>query len=199
MPVTFEELQELWQSQRQPAVAAVDSRGMTDALSRFGRRQNLINTLKAAVVVWQVWSCLSRLGVSVLTVAGEAAFLVGVASVLMSDWRHQLGIVHLDFARPSAGFVDTVLARLRDPNAPLRRRMWLNIVLIGAGVNLLFAEGWAGSTPQQRILHHLAATLFPAAAYLLGFKIRSMRYGVEYRPLMVRLTAMKRALREQSQ
>jgi hypothetical protein len=197
--VQFEELQQLWQSQRQPEMAVVDSRGMTHALRRFGRRQNYINAAKVALVAWQTWFCLSRLGLSVLTVVGQAIFLAGVIHMLTTDWRNQLGIARLDFTKPSVGFVDSVLDRLRDPNAPFRRRFWLHAILIGGGANLLLAARWAASTPQHRIVAHFTAMVAPIAAYALGLQIRSKRYALEYRPLMQRLTAMKKALEEQWQ
>ena len=197
--VQFDELQQLWQSQRQPRAAAVDPRGMTHALRRFGRRQNLINTVKVAVVVWQTWFCLSRLGLSWLTAMGQAIFLAGAVSLVTADWRNQLGIAHLDFTKPSTGFVDSARDRLRDPNAPLRRRFWPNMIAIGAGINLLFAARWAASTPQHRIAAHLTASAAPFAAYALGLKIRSKRYSLEYRPLVERLTSMKKALEGQWQ
>jgi hypothetical protein len=197
--VRFEELQHLWQNQPQPAAAAVDLHGMAAALRRFGRRQIFINIFKVAIVAWQTWFCLSRLGLSALTVIGQALFLAGVANMLMTDWRAQAGIARLDFAKASVSFVDSVLERLRDPNAPFRRRFWLQITLIVAGINLMFAARWGGTTLEHRILAHLTATGAPFAGYMLGLMIRSRRYAVEYRPLMERLTAMKRALEEQSQ
>jgi hypothetical protein len=46
---------------------------------------------------------------------------------------------------------------------------------------------------------HVTLSATPFVAYALGLKIRSLRYAVEYRPLMQRLTAMKKALEEQYQ
>lgn len=187
----LEELQQLWQSQPQPPAAAVDSRGMRLALGRFARRQNLIYSVKAVVVVCLVWLCLSWAGPSALTVLGAAILLGGALTVLITDWRSQLGIARLDFTRPSAGFVDSVLERLRDPNALFRRLFWPQVIPICAGINLLFAA--------HSIAVHLAATLGPFAGYAIGMKLRSKRYAAEYRPLVERLEAMKKALEEQSQ
>jgi hypothetical protein len=185
----LEELQQLWQSQPQPAVAAVDSHGMKEALRRFGRRQNLIYSVKALLIVWLVWLCWSWTEHSALSAAGAAILLGGALGVLFTDWRNQLGIARLDFTKPSAGFVDSLLERLRDPNAPFRRIFWLHAIPICAGINLLYAA--------HSILAHLALTLGPLAGYAIGIKVRSVRYAAEYRPIVERLTAMKKALEEQ--
>jgi hypothetical protein len=195
----LEELQQLWQSQPQPPAAAVDSRGMRLALGGFARRQNLIHSVKAVLLVWLVWLPLAWVGLSALTVAGAAILLGGALAVLITDWRSQLGIARLDFTKPSAGFVDSVLERLRDPNALFRRRFWQHVIPLSAGINLLFATHWAMAPPRSRIAAHLAVTLAPLAGYALGLKIRRMRYTAAYRPIIERLEAMKKALEEQPQ
>jgi hypothetical protein len=187
----LEELQQLWQSQPQPGPAAVDSRGMKAALHRFRRRQNLIYSGKAVLAALLVWFCLSSVGRSPLAVAGAAVFFGGALGLLLADWRGQLAIARLDFTKPSAGFVDSVLERLRDPHAPFRRLLWLHMIPICAGINLMFAA--------HSIAAHLAATLGPLAGCALGLKIRSKRYAAEYRPIIERLTAMKTALEERPQ
>src|SRR5690348_11886726 len=124
--VRFEQLQELWQKQPQlqpPAVAA-EPRGMAAALRRFRRRQLAINAIKLVVVVSLTWFLRSRVGVSVLTVLGQGLFLAGMTAAIVIDWRIQSAVARLDFTRPSVGFIDATLERLRDPNAPFRRTGW---------------------------------------------------------------------------
>ena len=94
----LEELRQLWQSQPQPPAAAADSRGMKAALRRFGRRQNLIYAVKAALMVALAWLSLSWLGHSVLTAMGAALFLSSALGLLFTDWRNQLGIARLDWS-----------------------------------------------------------------------------------------------------
>ena len=187
----LEELQQLWQSQPQPPAAAVDSRGMRLALGGFARRQNLIHSVKAVLLVWLVWLPLAWVGLSALTVAGAAILLGGALAVLITDWRSQLGIARLDFTKPSAGFVDSVLERLREPNAHFRRLLWLHMIPICAGLNLMLAA--------HSIAAHATATLGPFAGYAIGMKLRSKRYAAEYRPIVERLKAMKMALEERPQ
>ena len=195
---SFEELQQLWQSQPQlgpPAVAA-ESRGMAAALRRFRRRQYIFNGLKLMIIVWLAWFLLSRLGVSGLTVLGVGLLLAGMINPMVSDWRSQSAIARLDFTRPSVGFLDATLERLRDPNAPFRRTGWLGIALVAAGVNLMFAGLSATKTFPLRIASHTAFTLFPFAAFAFGLKLRAKRYAIEYKPLLERLAAIKAALEE---
>lgn len=199
--VRFEELQQLWQNQPAPAAApsSVDARGMSETLRRFAKRQNILNSLKVLLVVWQTWFCLSKLGVNALTVVGQALFVAGVASILLTDWRNQLDIARMDFTRPSAGFVDAVLARLADPNLPFRRKSWLNFWLILGGINLSFGTRWTSLSMRDRLLDHLGLTVFPVIAFYLGLKLRAKRYEIEYRPIKERLLTMKQALEEQPQ
>jgi len=187
----LEELQQLWQSQAQPAGAAVDSAGMSAVLRRFGRRQNMIYAAKTVLLVCLACVCLSRLGKSAITVLGAVLLLASALGLVIGDWRNQSAIARLDFTKSSAGFVDSVLERLRDPNAAFRRLFWLHMIPICAGINLLFAA--------QSIAFHLGATLGPFAGCALGLQVRKKRYAAEYRPIIERLEAMKMALEEQSQ
>jgi hypothetical protein len=199
--VRFEELQQLWQSQPQPAAPAVaaESRDMAAALRRFRRRQYVINGIKLIGIVWVTWFCLSRPGVSVLTVLGQGLILAGMTNAMVTDWRIQSAIARLDFTRPSVGFVDASLERLRDPNAPFRRTGWLGIAMAAAGMNLMFMGQWATETLHSRIASHAAVTLLPFAAFAFGLKARAKRYAMEYKPLVERLAAMKAALEEHAQ
>jgi hypothetical protein len=199
MAPPFEELQLLWQNQPQPAAAPLDIRGATDALRRFGRRQNVVNSLKAAAIAWQTWFCLSRAGVTPAIVVGQVVLVAGMANILLADWRTQLGIARLDFTSPSAGFIDRALERMRDPNRGFRRRLWLNLLLVIVGINLSFASRWAADPLQRRILEHLGGSGAPVIAFVLGLKTRAKRYAIEYRPIRERLMAMKQALEEQPQ
>ena len=201
--VRFEELQQLWQNQPQPQPPAVveESRGMAAVLRRFRRRQYVINGIKLAAMAWVIWFVLSRPGLSVLTVLAQGLFLAAMISAVVTDWRIQSDIAWLDFTRPSVGFVDATLDRLRDPNAPFRRTGWLCTALLAAGINLMMLAGPSATqkTLFSRIASHTAATLFPFAAFALGLKVRAKRYAMEYKPLVARLVAMKAALEEHGQ
>jgi hypothetical protein len=199
--VRFEELQQLWQSQPQPGPPAVEaeSRGMTAALGRFRRQQYAINGIKLVAIFWVTWFLLSRPGVSVRTVLGFGLVLGGMITAMISDWRIQSSIARLDFTRPSAGFVDASLERLRDPNAPFRRTGWLVMALVAAGINLIFWGPLAAETLPSRIASHTAVTLLLVAAFAFGLKVRAKRYAMEYKPLVERLAATKAALEEHAQ
>jgi hypothetical protein len=196
----FEELQELWQSELQPEppAMAVESRGMAAALRRFRRRQYVINGIKLMVIAGLAWFLLSRLGVSMLMVLGLGLFVAGLLTAVATDWRIQSAIARLDFARPSAEFLDATLERLRDANAPFQRAGWMAIAMIAAGANLIFAGPWANQTLGSSIASHTAVTVLPFAAFAFGLKVRAKRYAMEYKPLVERLAAMKAALEERA-
>jgi len=197
--VRFEELQQIWQAQPQSAAANVDVRGTVDAFRRFGRRQNIINTLKTVLVCWQTWICFSKLGFNVMTVVGQSLFLAGLLNILWRDWQSQLGISRMTFAEPSVEFVDQALENLRTADAHLRAQFWISVLLIDAGVNLQFGGRWSALPGAERLLSHLGATLLPIAGFWLGLKVRAKRYELEFRPLRARLMEMKHALEERVQ
>ena len=200
----FEELQQLWQSQPQPEppVVAAESRGMAATLRRFRRRQYVFNGFKLMVVVWLGWFLLSRLGISVLSVMGVGLLLAGMINPMVSDWRSQSAIARLDFTRPSVGFLEATLERLRDPNdpnAPFHKAGWMGIAMIATGANLMFAGPWAPETLRLRIAYHTVITVVPFAAFTFGLKVRAKRYAMEYKPMVERLAAMKAALEDRTQ
>lgn len=199
--VRFEELQQLWQSQPEPQPPAVmaESRSMAAALRRFRRRQYVINGIKLAAIAWLTWFFLSRLKVSVLTVLGQGLILAGMVSAMVADWRIQSAIAGLDFTRPSVGFVDATLERVRNPNGPFRRAGWMSFALVAAGVNLIFAGPWATEALPSRIASHTTATLLTLAAFAIGLKLRAKRYALQYKPLVERLAAVKAELEEHDQ
>lgn len=198
--VPFEELQQLWQNQPQPEPPAVaaESRGMAAALRRFRRRQYFINAGKLVLLFSLMCVFLSRLGISVLTVLGQSLFLAGMIAAIVTDWRIQSAVARLDFTRPSVGFVDSTLERLRDPNAPFRRTGWMVITLVTVGINLMFASQSTPKSLPSRIVSHAAATLILFATFALALQFRAKRYALDYKPLVERLAAIKDALAEQA-
>lgn len=198
--VRFEELQQLWQNQpqSQPPVET-ESRGMAGALRRFRRRQYVINAIKLVIIAWMTWFVLSRTGVSVLTVLGLGFGLAGMMNAMAADWQIQSAIARLDFTRPSAGFIEATLERLRDPNAQFRRTGWLGVALLAGGINLMLAGSSVTEPLTSRILSHTTATLLPFAAFAFGLKLRAKRYAIEYKPLVERLAAIKAALEEHAE
>ena len=193
----FEELQQIWQNQPQEA-AALDIRGATDVLRRFGRRQHIINGFKAACILAQTWYCLSHLGITIGTVVGQALFVTGLALLLLADWRAQMDIAHLDFSRPSVSFVQAVLQRMADPNAGYRRRLGLSLALVCLGYNCMALSAPSTQTLARRLALQLGVTaLMLVAALTLGLWLHAKRCELEYRPIRKRLLAIKEALEQQ--
>ncbi|HUA58372.1 MAG TPA: hypothetical protein VML19_06435 [Verrucomicrobiae bacterium] len=198
----FEELQQIWQNQPQPREAAVELeiRGAMDALRRFGRRQYWINGFKLACMVFQAWYCLSKFGVTLGMVAGEAIFLAGLGNLLLADWRNQMDIARLDFSSPSFSFIEEALERLRNPNAGYRERLGFNLTLVCVGYNIMALTRVSEATLAHRLaVQLLATTLMLVASYTLGLKLHAKRCELEYRPIKTRLMEMKQALEDSRQ
>lgn len=197
--VEFDELRQLWQKQAQPdSMLTLDGRAMSEVLRRFHRRQTIINCVRASLLLFMVIFVPIRGHMSPTVVAGVAFLFVGMAIYLVEDWRNQIGIARLDFTKPSAGFVESSLQRLRDMRYPFRRTFWILIVSVVCGMNLITWTAEHHSTVFKAVLMHSNATAFPFLAYWLGVKIRAKRFDLECRPIMEKLLAMRQVMEEHS-
>ena len=191
----FEELQQLWQNQRQPEARVPDGIALTRELKRYGRKRNLINIVKAVLVAIQISWIVARLRGSPLALGG--AVWIGAAEIvfIVLDWRRQWAVAHLNFPEPSLGFVDHALARLREDARLFRRQFAILVISVVAGINLIDLGTVQGSV-SRRIAGHLAGTAVALAAWRLGRWLREKRVEAERRPLIAQLTAMERSLKE---
>ena len=197
--VEFDELRQLWQKQAQPDSAlALDGRAMSDVLRRFHRRQTIINCVRASLLLFMAIYVPVRDHMAPAVVAGVAFLFVGMTIYLVEDWRNQIGIARLDFTKPSAGFVESSLQRLRDMRYPFRRTFWVLVVSVVCGMNLVTWTPEHHSTVFKTVLMHTNATAFPFLAYWLAAKIRAKRFDLECRPIMEKLLAMRKAVEEQT-
>jgi hypothetical protein len=195
--VRFEELQQLWQNQPPQAPPAFDVHGLAAELRRFGRRQTWINSLKVILLIATFVRIVTVTGGAPVAIAGLLLMCIGLVTYLVLDWRNQIGITRLDFSAPSVEFIRLARARLRHQLNPARRVLWLLVLTVGGGFNLVLLEAPRGSVLMV-IARHLTATALPFAAYVLGEKIRMFRFRRECGAVMQRLEALVRAMEEQS-
>ncbi|HWC96874.1 MAG TPA: hypothetical protein VG456_08995 [Candidatus Sulfopaludibacter sp.] len=193
----FEELQELWQSQNAPPVAAFDARGFAEELRRFGRQQTVINLFKLALMAVAFGRLVTRIHWNPLTLCGGLLAYSALLLYLVLDWRNQIGISRLDFSAASVEFVHGAHERLQHQLNPMRRYFWLFVVGIGGGLNLML---W--SIPKLpltvRIADHLAAVALPFAAYVLGARIRRFRFRRECGAILERVENLLHTMEEQA-
>lgn len=191
----FEELQELWQKQPEPAPLAFDARGLTEQLRRFGRNQTCINLFKVAMLVWVFYRLLTHTHFAPLEVTGTALLFIGLVVYLVLDWRNQIGLSRLEFSAPSAEFVHKAHQRLCHQLNPMCRVLWLEVVCIAGGLNLILLSRPPASLA-MRIGNHLGVTALPFAAYVFGEKIRAFRFKRECGAVMERLETLLHSLEE---
>lgn len=193
----FEELQELWQSQTTALASPDNGRAaeLTAAFRRYGRRQNYINMFRLGVMLLQIVWVLIKAHRTPLTLCGLALLVLGESVYLFSDWRNQLGIARLNFTEPSLAFLRTTIQRLYGQRDPMRQHFWFLVVTLAGGINLLALDK-EHLTRVERIAWCLTGCVTPFAAYILGLKIRGMRWRYECLPLVERLRAIERALEE---
>jgi hypothetical protein len=193
----LEEFQELWQNQSTALLSPDTGRAaeLTAAFRRYGRRQNYINAGRLGVVFFQIIWMLLKGRRTPLSLCGLALVALGESVYLASDWRNQLGIARLNFTEPSLEFLRTTIQRLYDQRDPMRRHFWFLVVTLAGGINLLVLDKPHVTLP-GRIAWHLTGCATPFAAYVIGLKIRGMRWRHECLPLIERLRAMERGLEE---
>ena len=71
----------------------------------------------------------------------------------------------------------------------MRRHFWFLVVTLAGGINLLVLDKPHVTLP-GRIAWHLTGCATPFAAYVIGLKIRGMRWRHEFLPLIERLRAI---------
>lgn len=196
----FEELQSLWQSQDGRAAPRFDAAAAASAFRRYGRRQDIINTVKAVL--------LSAAMVQVVLVGRHRPLFLFAFSMivfsgvlaLITEWRNQRAIAAFDFSAPSVAFVRGTIARLRQQRNPFHTREFA--ILFGAifvGYNLMVLNAYDKWPLSQRIAGHLMGTLFPIVIYGAGRMFRARRWEAECRPLVDRLTLLLATLEERGQ
>jgi hypothetical protein len=198
--VRFDELQELWQNQQTPFRPAVDTVSLTRGFRNFGRRQNAINAAKLALILVQVgWMFFTLRRVGALALTGAAFIAAGEAVFLALDWRSQFGIARSTFANPSVVFIEGTIERLRRQRRPLSGYLWILLLSITCGLNLILWDSRPHGAPLRTLKVHAGFTGFALICYRFGLWIRSRRFESECRPLIAQLTAMRQELEERSQ
>jgi hypothetical protein len=190
----FEELQELWQNQRQPAARVLDGGALTRELKRYGRKRNLINIVKAVLVAAQISWMIATLHGSPLALAGAVWIAAAEIVFIVLDWRRHMVIAGMNFPEPSLGFVDHAVARLREDWPLFRKQCAVLVFSVAGGINLIYL-GILHGTAGHRIGEHLEGTAMALVAWRLSLWLREKRDRAERRPLIAQLTAMERALK----
>src|SRR5215471_6447424 len=180
----FDDLQELWQHQVTPEpVSTRDAASLAKDLRKFGRRQDLINGAKLALMVWQVVVLVMRYRHDPVRMFGMMVLDCCVLYFLLNEWRNQRAVARLNFAASSVEFVRDAIARLEALKNPFRGREFY-ILMAGfcVGMNLLITQrGW---------IWRLVWTAFPFAIYKPSVYLREKRWNHEAGPIVQRLRAL---------
>src|SRR5689334_16370882 len=196
----FDELQTLWQSQESPAVSRFDAAAAANAFRRYGRRQDLINTVKSLLIA----AAFAQTAVTYPRhpMLSFIMFLMLSSGVLalVSEWRTQRAIAKFDFTAPSLAFVRGTLRRLRQQRNPLHTREFaICFGMVFLGYNAIVIASYGKSTMSERIIGHAIGFVLPAIIYLFGRAFRARRWEAECRPLVERLELLRATLEEQGQ
>src|SRR5438445_3888295 len=100
----FDELQVLWQSQKSPVTARFDAPAAANAFRRYGRRQDIINTIKALLIAAALTQTVIAWRHRPLILFVLSLMLFSGVLALWSEWRNQRAIARFDFGAPSIAF-----------------------------------------------------------------------------------------------
>ena len=196
----FEELQVLWQSQPTQPPARFDAAAAANAFRRYGRRQDIINTAKAALLVGVIVDAIVFGRNRPVVLFAVSLMIFSGILALITEWREQRAIASFDFSAPSVAFVRAAIARLRAQRNPLQTRTYA--LLFGAvfvGYNAIVISSYGKSTLGERAIGHALGVILPVMIYLVGKAVRSRRWDAECKPLMDRLCALLETLEERPQ
>ena len=175
----FDELQTLWQTQPSAATPPFDPAPLSGAFRRFGRRQDIINVAKFAIVIWAVVRCFTAFRDRPLTSVALGGILLSAAVALVAEWRIQRGIARLNFTAPSIDFVRAAVARLHAQRNPYHTRAYLFLfTAIFAAYNLITYAAWQRLTVERRILLHGLASISPIILYAFVADVERRRLWV---------------------
>jgi hypothetical protein len=217
----FDELQTLWQSQaslplRLPASALpggvrqarqhldtfdvwveIQPSTLSGALRRLGRKQDIINIVKALLIVFAfVNTLVNAAGRPVVFMVSMAILFVAAVGVFI-EWRIQRGIARLDFSACSVDFVRNAIARMQAQRNPYHTPAYVALfAAVFVGYNLLVVAAWPKLPMERRIFWHAMTVMAPAASYALGRWIRARRFNSGYRPVIERLRLLLELLEE---
>jgi len=195
----FEELQSLWQNQRQDT-ARLESRiaAAVRDFHAYGSREIRITIAKTVLVVLALGLLVSQSAHrwrSPWFAAGQAITLLAVGIFLSIYWKNQLAIVRRNFGEPSLEFLRSLIAELERQERFVRRGIWLLLAAALAGSNLSLVAVTETLPLRARIAAHVTATLIPLAAFPFVPRLRRWRLAARHRELTERLAALERELR----
>ncbi|MBS1856857.1 MAG: hypothetical protein JST11_15925 [Acidobacteria bacterium] len=192
----FDELQLLWQSQR-TRPAQVDPAALAGEFRRYGRRQDIVNSVKAVLLAGVLVNVVVTMRHRPPILFALLSILAAAVLALISEWRNQRAIGALDLSAPSVEFVRGAIARLQRQRNPFHTREFA--VLFAAvclGYNLMVLDRYDRWPLAERILGHVFSVLLPASIYVVGRLVRAGRWNSECRPLMLRLRSLLETLEE---
>ncbi len=182
----FDSMRNLWRNQPLPAA------DLTAAFRRYGRRSNLLNGAKIAILACQLFLLVSLLRHNPLAVFGACLAVFGGVFFLVHDWSLQRAIARLNFAEPSTAFLRHAIARIEGQRNPLRtREFYIAIGGFCAGLTILVAAASPRLPLAWRLPLHAGILALPFFVYRHGRAVRLARFEKECRPLLDRLNAVR--------
>ena len=191
----FEDLQQLWQRQGEPAAPPHDAAALRHVFRRYGRRQDAINLVKTIVIACQLIFLLTLLRHRPVAAFGGCLADFSAILFLVSDWRSGRAIGRLNFAAPSVDFLRAAVARLQAQRHPFgTREFYIAVCGFSVGCTILLASVWPRMTLFQGVflLAVLGAEAF--GGYALAVRIRRNRFEKRCRPLIERLESVLQSM-----
>ncbi len=193
----FDDLQAVWRAYR-PDAGGIQPAAVAAALERHTAREQRMMVAKMIVPVLALCAAVGWLfsghGRPMLVGVGVLWSIAATAVVLGLEWRRYRSLSRLDFAAPSAEFVDTALGLLHRYQAGATgaaRTLTWNLI---GGLNVTALGVAEPRPPAGRIVLHILCIAVPLIAYHLGNRVRRRRIDAGCAPLIDQLRSARRGL-----
>lgn len=191
----FDALQALWKRHGSRDASGLLAGALAARLKRYGRYELSIGMLKiglvSAAVVPAVWWLLRARPASPVMTAGVLWSAAAIGALVILQWREQRALARLDYAAPSAEFINAAIDTLeRVQSSAVTHAQFLAGALI-IGLNAIAWGSAVPAGPLARTLVHAACTLLPLGAYRVGVAVRRGRAEKALGPLLRQLRQIR--------
>ncbi len=201
----FDELQNLWQTQRAGQFESETSQDIVSLITEkhksFEKKQLRINLAKTFALILILVPFCSYLilykSPSVFTYLGAGWILLSTVAFMVLYWKKQFRYSSLDLNQSGSEFIKTILNKLNYQKKLFRIHFPLLVFSLLIGINIIYLGMFSHYDITTRLVYHFAGSVFILIVSPLGLKIRKMRFNKEYQPLIDELTAINEDLKGQ--
>jgi len=194
----IKELQNIWQNQLSVNEMEPDTkllmRSVLNKIKQTERkvfRMNLAKTIAIAVILVSFTGYFYMLGIrSFAGLAGITIIISNIIVMMILYWNIQFKHSSLKHELPQKKFVKDAIFRINSHKEQFARLFRWFVLFMIIGINILYLDLLKNTEVTQRIIFHVAISLFLVVVFLLGLKIRGSKFRKDFKPLIDELEAV---------